>query len=102
MHVDRDCNVGHNIATFVTAVSSLFWSMIKGRLSDFAKVLLIPEHVFPFCLYTAGPAQCLEEEKRECEEGRRDPTVESDILSTDINSSIRIQGLPRIKPGQLL
>lgn len=34
--------------------------------------------------------------KRECGEGGRDPTVEGDILSTDINSSIRIQELPRI------
>lgn len=73
MHVDRDCNVGHNIAAFVTAVSSLFWSVIKGRLSDFAKVLLIPEHVFPFCLYIVGPAQCLEEEEKRGWGGRERP-----------------------------
>lgn len=73
MHVDRDCNVDHNIAAFVTAVSSLFWSVIKERLLDFAKVLLIPEHVFPFCLYIVGPAQCLEEEEKRGWGGRERP-----------------------------
>lgn len=96
MHVDRDCNVGHIIADFVTAVFSLFWNVNKGRVLVFAKALLIPEHVFPFCLYIVPSVQCLEEEKKRGGEGRRDPIVEDAELSTDINFSIRIQELPRI------
>lgn len=52
---------------------SLFWNMIKESVLDFAKAVLIPERVFPFCLYIVGSVQCLEEEEKRGWEGRERP-----------------------------
>lgn len=75
---------------------SLLWNMIKESVLDFAKAVLIPERVFPFCLYIVGSDLCLEEEEKRGWEGGRGLTAEDAILGSDINFSIRIQELPRI------
>lgn len=76
------------IATF-----SLFWNMIKERVLDFAKALLIPNMYFLSASTLLVQSNAWKKKKREGGKGGRGLTVEDAILGTDINSSIRIQEL---------
>lgn len=70
--------------------------MIKGRGLDFAKALLIPEHVFPFCLYIVGSVQRLEEEEKRGWGGRERPNRGGHHTEHRYQFQHKNSGTPRI------